>query len=157
MKPRLDMLARVIGGGRNSLMYQNLVKTGKVVDAGAFHDCAELACTMYVYAIGQSGKQGDLKKLRAEVTDILDGLEERGVSTKELEELKGMVEANAIFGLQSVSGKVSQLAAYETFFDDPGYLGTELGNLRAVTTSSMEQAYMRYINGHPNCDLECGS
>ncbi|AJR07571.1 insulinase family protein [Photobacterium gaetbulicola] len=149
----LDMLARVIGGGKNSLMYQNLVKTGKVVDAGAFHDCAELACTMYVYAIGQSGKQGDLKKLRAEVTDILDGLEERGVSTKELEELKGMVEANAIFGLQSVSGKVSQLAAYETFFDDPGYLGTELSNLRSVTTASMEQAYMRYLNGHPNVTL----
>ncbi|WEM42781.1 pitrilysin family protein [Photobacterium sp. DA100] len=149
----LDMLARVIGGGKNSLMYQNLVKTGKVVDAGAFHDCAELACTMYVYAIGQSGKQGDLKKLRSEVTDILDGLEERGVSTTELEELKGMVEANAIFGLQSVSGKVSQLAAYETFFDDPGYLGTELGNLRAVTTASMEQAYMRYLNGHPSVTL----
>ena len=149
----LDMLARVIGGGRNSLMYQNLVKTGKVVDAGAFHDCAELACTMYVYAIGQSGKQGDLKKLRAEVTGILEGLEERGVSAKELEELKGMVEANAIFGLQSVSGKVSQLASYETFFDDPGYLTTELGNLRAVTTSSMEQAYERYINGHPNVTL----
>lgn len=147
------MLARVIGGGRNSLMYQNLVKTGKVVDAGAFHDCAELACTMYVYAIGQSGKQGDLKTLRAEVTGILDGLEQRGVSAKELEELKGMVEANAIFGLQSVSGKVSQLASYETFFDDPGYLGTELGNLRAVTTSSMEQAYERYINGHPNVTL----
>lgn len=149
----LDMLARVIGGGKNSLMYQNLVKTGKVVDAGAFHDCAELACTMYVYAIGQSGKAGDLKKLRAEVTAILDGLEERGVSTKELEELKGMVEANAIFGLQSVSGKVSQLAAYETFFDNPGYLKTELGNLRTVTTASMEQAYMRYLNGHPNVTL----
>ncbi|MCQ1057490.1 insulinase family protein [Photobacterium sp. ZSDE20] len=149
----LDMLARVIGGGKNSLMYQNLVKTGKVVDAGAFHDCAELACTMYVYAIGQSGKAGDLKNLRAEVTAILDGLEQRGVSTKELEELKGMVEANAIFGLQSVSGKVSQLASYETFFDNPGYLGTELNNLRSVTTASMEQVYMRYLNGHPSVTL----
>ncbi|PSU28355.1 M16 family metallopeptidase [Photobacterium lutimaris] len=149
----LDMLARVVGGGKNSLMYQNLVKTGKVVDAGAFHDCAELACTMYVYAIGQSGKAGDLKTLRAEVTAILDGLEQRGVSTKELEELKGMVEANAIFGLQSVSGKVSQLAAYETFFDNPGYLKAELANLRTVTTASMEQAYMRYLNGHPNVTL----
>lgn len=149
----LDMLARVIGGGTNSLMYQNLVKTGEVVDAGAFHDCAELACTMYVYAMGQSGDKGNLKELRQKVTTVLAGLEQRGVNTKELNELKGMVEANAIFGLQSVRGKVSQLAAYQTFFDNPSYLGVELGNLRAVTTTSMEQAYMRYINGNPSVTL----
>lgn len=149
----LDMLARVIGGGTNSLMYQNLVKTGEVVDAGAFNDCAELACTLYVYAIGQSGDKGNLKDLRAKVVGILDGIEQRGINTQELNELKGMVEANAIFGLQSVSGKVSQLAAYETFFNDPGYLGTELRNLRAVTTTSMEQAYMQYLNGHPSVTL----
>ncbi|MGF1703339.1 insulinase family protein [Photobacterium makurazakiensis] len=149
----LDMLARVIGGGKNSLMYQNLVKTGDVVDAGAFHDCAELACTMYVYAIGQSGDEGNLKTLRKQVTDIMDGLEHRGVNTNELNELKGMVEANAIFGLQSVSGKVSQLAAYETFFNDPSYLRTELSNLRTVTTASMEQVYMDYLNGNPSVTL----
>jgi len=134
-------------------MYQNLVKTGDVVDAGAFHDCAELACTMYVYAIGQSGDKGNLKRLRGKVTSVLDGLEQRGVNTQELNELKGMVEANAIFGLQSVRGKVSQLAAYETFFNNPNYLREELGNLRVVTTASMEQAYMRYINGNPSVTL----
>lgn len=149
----LDMLARVIGGGKNSLLYQNLVKTGEVVDAGAFHDCAELACTMYVYAMGQSGNKDNLKDLRQKVTTVLDGLEQRGINSKELNELKGMVEANAIFGLQSVSGKVSQLAAYQTFFDNPNYLSVELGNLRAVTTTSMEQAYMRYINGNPSVTL----
>ncbi|OLQ78480.1 peptidase M16 [Photobacterium proteolyticum] len=149
----LDMLARVIGGGKNSLLYQNLVKTGEVVDAGAFHDCAELACTMYVYAMGQSGNKDNLKNLRQKVTTVLDGLEQRGINSKELNELKGMVEANAIFGLQSVRGKASQLAAYQTFFDNPNYLSVELGNLRAVTTTSMEQAYMRYINGNPSVTL----
>ncbi|OAN17484.1 peptidase M16 [Photobacterium jeanii] len=149
----LDMLAKIIGGGKNSLLYQDLVKPGKVVDAGAFHDCAELACTMYVYAMGQSGEKGNLKTIRDQVTQVLNGLEKRGVNEKELEERKGMVEANAIFGLQSVSGKVSQLAAYETFFGDPNYLQQELNNLRAVTTHSMEQAYMRYLNGHPSVTL----
>lgn len=149
----LDLLSRVIGGGKNSLLYQDLVKTGEVVDAGAFHDCAELACTFYVYAIGQSGDKGNLNTLRGKVTGILKGLEQRGVNTKELNEIKGTVEASAIFGLQSVSGKVSQLAAYETFYDDPSYLKTELGKLRAVTTDSMEQAYMRYLKGHPSVTL----
>jgi zinc protease len=149
----LDMLAKVIGGGKNSLLYQNLVKTGDVVDAGAYHDCAELACTMYVYAIGQSGEKGNLKELRSKVVSTLDDLEERGVSEKELNELKGMVEANAIFGLQSVSGKVSQLAAYQTFYGNPNHLSVELQQLRDVSTDSIESAYMQYVNGNPNVTL----
>ncbi|PSV99976.1 M16 family metallopeptidase [Photobacterium lipolyticum] len=149
----LDMLAKVIGGGKNSLLYQDLVKTGDVVDAGAYHDCAELSCTMYVYAIGQSGSKGNLKDVHSKVVSILDGLEQRGVNEKELSELKGMVEANAIFGLQSVSGKVSQLAAYETFYGNPNHLGVELQRLRDVTTDSMEAAYMQYLNGNPNVTL----
>ncbi|MEJ2764084.1 pitrilysin family protein [Photobacterium sp. MCCC 1A19761] len=149
----LDMLAQVIGGGKNSLLYQDLVKTGEVNDAGAFHDCAELACTFYVYAMAQSGEKGDLKSLRAKVVSILDGLEQRGVNAKELDDVKGMVEADAIFGLQSVRGKVSQLAAYETFFENPNYLGVELGNLRAVTPASVEQVYQQYLNGNPNVTL----
>ncbi|UXI01778.1 M16 family metallopeptidase [Photobacterium sp. TY1-4] len=149
----LDMLAQVIGGGKNSLLYQDLVKTGEVNDAGAFHDCAELACTFYVYAMAQSGDKGDLKSLRAKMVSILDGLEQRGVNAKELDDVKGMVEADAIFGLQSVRGKVSQLAAYETFFGNPNHLGVELGNLRAVTPASVEQVYQRYLNGNPNVTL----
>ncbi|UTV28212.1 M16 family metallopeptidase [Photobacterium atrarenae] len=149
----LDMLAQVVGGGKNSLLYQDLVKTGEVNDAGAFHDCAELACTFYVYAMAQSGEKGDLKSLRAKVMRILEGLEQRGVNAKELDDIKGMVEADAIFGLQSVRGKVSQLAAYETFFDNPNYLGVELDNLRAVTPASVEQVYQRHLNGNPSVTL----
>ncbi|NMT19426.1 insulinase family protein, partial [Vibrio parahaemolyticus] len=40
----LDTLSEVLGGGTNSVLYQDLVKTQKAVDAGSFHDCAELAC-----------------------------------------------------------------------------------------------------------------
>ncbi len=47
----LDALASALGSGNNSLLYQELVKTQKAVDAGAFQDCAELACTFYVYAM----------------------------------------------------------------------------------------------------------
>lgn len=68
----LDMLATLLGDGKTSLLYQELVKTGKVVDAGAFHDCAELSCTMYVYAMTDSGKNNDLSTAYKEVMDVLE-------------------------------------------------------------------------------------
>ncbi|KDM92601.1 M16 family metallopeptidase [Photobacterium galatheae] len=149
----LDMLAKVIGGGQNSMLYQSLVKTGKVVDAGAYHDCGELACTLYVYAIGQSGEQGKLNQIYDDVSTVLSSLAQRGVNQKDLDEMKGMAEASAIFGLQSVHGKVAQLAAYQTFYGNPNRLGTELKNLRDVQPSDVEAAYQRYVENKPKVVL----
>ncbi|ARR50095.1 insulinase family protein [Photobacterium damselae subsp. damselae] len=149
----LDMLAQIIGDGTNSLLYQKLVKTGQVVDAGAFNDCAELACTMYVYAIGPSGEKGNLKSIRGKVMEIVNSLEKQGVKQQAVDEIKGVAESSAIFGLQSVSGKVAQLAAYQTFYGDPNHLGVELDNIRKVSPSSIEAAYNQYIYKHPNVTL----
>ncbi|MUK63974.1 insulinase family protein [Aliivibrio fischeri] len=141
----LDMLATLLGDGKTSLLYQELVKTGKVVDAGAFHDCAELSCTMYVYAMTDSGKNNDLATAYKEVMDVLDKFEKEGVSKADLEEVQGSAEAGAIFGLQSVSGKVSQLASNETFYGDPNQLEKQLTELKAVTPEKVSQAFDTYM------------
>lgn len=149
----LDMLGQVIGSGTNSLLYQKLVKTGEAVDAGAFQDCAELACTMYVYAMAPSGNNGNLSQLRTKVMAVVNGIEIQGINPQQLNEIKGSVAASAIYGLQSVAGKVSQLAAYQTFFGNPNYLSTELANVNRVTTDSVMAAYNKYLYQQPSVSL----
>ncbi|MCE7578703.1 insulinase family protein [Aliivibrio fischeri] len=141
----LDMLATLLGDGKTSLLYQELVKTGKVVDAGAFHDCAELSCTMYVYAMTDSGKNNDLSTAYKEVMDVLEKFDKEGVSKADLEEVQGSAEAGAIFGLQSVSGKVSQLASNETFYGNPNQLEKQLAELKAVTPEKVSQVFDTYM------------
>ncbi|MGN2671394.1 M16 family metallopeptidase [Aliivibrio fischeri] len=141
----LDMLATLLGDGKTSILYQELVKTGKVVDAGAFHDCAELSCTMYVYAMTDSGKNNDLATAYKEVMDVLEKFDKEGVSKADLEEVQGSAEAGAIFGLQSVSGKVSQLASNETFYGNPNQLEKQLAELKAVTPEKVSQAFDTYM------------
>lgn len=149
----LDMLGQIIGSGTNSLLYQKLVKTGEAVDAGAFQDCAELACTMYVYAMAPSGNKGNLSQLRTKVMAVIDGVKSQGINQQQLDEIKGSVAASAIYGLQSVAGKVSQLAAYQTFFGNPNYLQTELANVDRVTTHSVMTVYNKYLYKQPSVSL----
>ncbi|ENC6730387.1 insulinase family protein [Vibrio navarrensis] len=143
----LDALASLLGSGNNSLLYQNLIKTQKAVDAGAFQDCAELSCTFYVYAMGDSGEKGDLSKLYQELMQTLAQFEQKGADQSRLEQITGKAEADAVFALQSVSGKVSQLAANETFFGQPDRIEYQLDQLRAVTPESVNQAYQDFIAG----------
>ncbi|MGR5541433.1 M16 family metallopeptidase, partial [Vibrio campbellii] len=136
----LDMLASALGSGANSELYQKLVKTRKAVDAGAFHDCAELACTFYVYAMGASGEQGQLDELYSEVMQVMDDFADKGVAEERLEQITGQAEASAVFALQSVRGKVSQLASNETFYQQPDRIQSELEKIRAANKQGVDQA-----------------
>ncbi|WP_394247625.1 M16 family metallopeptidase [Vibrio profundi] len=141
----VNALTDVLGSGSNSYLYQRLVKTQKAVSAGAFQDCAELACTMYVYAMGDSGKKGDLTPLYQEMMQVMDEFEELGVPQSRLDQITGMAEADAVFALQSVKGKVSQLASNETFYGQPDRIETQLEQIRAVTPESVMDAYQRFV------------
>ncbi|MDF5549808.1 insulinase family protein, partial [Vibrio parahaemolyticus] len=77
----------------------------------------------------------------------LNQFAEKGVTEDRLEQLKGKAEADAIFALESVKGKVTQLASNETFFGDPDRLEQQLEQIRAVTPTSVEKAYTDFIQG----------
>lgn len=149
----VNALANVLGSGTNSYLYQNLIKTQKAVDAGAFQDCAELACTLYVYAMGDSGDKGDLTHLYSEVMATLEQFEEQGVEQERLDQITGSAEANAVFALQSVRGKVSQLASNQTFYGQPDRLESKLNQIRSVSPESVDKAYDDFIKGKAKVTL----
>ncbi len=148
-----DMLASVLGGGTNSFLYQNLVKTQKAVSAGAFNDCSELACNLYVYAMAPAGQKGHLKPLYQELMSTLELFKRKGISSERLDEITGMAEANAVFALQSVAGKVSQLASNETFFGQPDRIESQLQQIRDVSPQQIESSFKRYIDGRNKVTL----
>lgn len=143
----LEAMADAIGGGTNSLLYQKLIKTQKALDAGAFNDCNELACNFYVYAMGASTDKDGLKSLYNELLSTLDEFEKRGISEERLQQITGLSESGAVFALQSVKGKVSQLASNETFFGQPDRLEQQLARIRAVTPEAVGAAHKTFIDG----------
>jgi len=139
----LDCLAEIIGQGKNSIFYKNLVKTQKAVNANVFNSTNELSGEFVVSVTPYPGQK--LADVAALVKQSLEEFEKRGVTSEDLEKFKSQHEAQIIEGLESVSTKVSRLAAFQTFTGDADYIGKELARYNAVTKEDVVRVYNQYI------------
>lgn len=143
----LDVLSQILGSGNNSLLYKNLVKTQKAVQAQSSHGCMELACEFSLYALPTPGSVKSLAETEAQLRASLAEFEQRGVTDDDLTKIKAQIEANTLFGLQSVAGKVSQLAHNQTFFGNADLSNAELERYRKVTKEDVVRVYQKYLKG----------
>ena len=145
----LDLLSNILGGGKTSLFYKNLVKDGLAVQAGVSHPCQELACQFSMYALANPARGGNLAEIEQAMQDSIKEFEQRGVTDDDLEKVKVNFEAGTIFGLQSVQGKVSSLAFNETFSNNPDMIGFDLKRYANVTKEDVMRVFNKYIKDKP--------
>jgi len=141
----LDVLMNILGQGETSLLYKNLVKNSLAVQAQAGHGCRELACSFTIFALPNPASGQTLADFETAIRDSIAELGERGVNADDLQRVKATIKADNIFGLESVSGKVSQLAAYETYEGNPNLIGQEIQRYEDVTADDVMRVYNQYI------------
>jgi len=148
-EPALDAAAKILGQGQASLLYQRLVQTGRAVQAQVVHACKELACEMWFIVVQNPGAGESLAEMETAVRETLDEFAERGVTEDDLVKFKAQYESGRVFGLQSVAGKVSTLAAFETFTGSPAGIADEIQRYLAVETADVQRVFDEYIAGSP--------
>jgi zinc protease len=141
----LDILVSIFGGGQTSLLYKNLVKNQVAVQATASHNCGELACSFIMFALPHPASGKSLADLEKVIRDTLVEFEKRGVKDDDLTKTKARMESQFIFGLQSVQGKVSTLAANETYTGNPNYIEQNIARYAKVTKEDVLRVYKKYI------------
>ena len=146
-EPALDVLANILGNGPTSLLYKNLVKSGVAVQAGASHPCRELACQMSFYALPNPQQNLSLATIEKVINDTLIEFETRGVNADDLLKTKVSIETGTIYSLQSVSGKVSSLAGFQTLLGDADYTEKEIARYNKVTKADVMRVFKQYIKG----------
>src|SRR5215203_898641 len=141
----LACLAQVLGQGRNSILYQNLVKNQLALQASANSSLSELSGELFFQIVPLPGKTlADMDNLfRAS----LDSFEKRGVTDEDIEKFKGGMESQLINSLQAVSGKVSQLAAFQTFTGNPNKIADLIKMYTSLTKQDVMAAYNKYVKG----------
>jgi len=144
----LACLAQILGQGNNSFMYQQLTKKQLALQAGCFSVLFELSGVFAFQVIPFPGKP--LSNIYFLLNNALDSFEARGVTDDDIAKFKGGYESQLINGLQSVSGKVSQLAAFQTYTGNPNMIGEQLKTYQAVTKDDVMRVYHKYIKyKHP--------
>jgi len=141
----LDILSSILGGGKTSLLYKNLVKNQLAVQASVSHPCAELSCTFNLLALPHPASGKSLADIEKIIRDTLIEFEQRGVEDDDLIKVKAQMEASFVFGLQSVAGKVSQLASNQTFTGDPNYIEKDIARYASVSKADVMRVFKKYI------------
>ncbi|PTX14952.1 zinc protease [Pontibacter mucosus] len=150
-EPALDVLAEILGQGKSSILYKNFVKEQKAIQASAFNSSSELAgeFTFTVMAYPNTSLEQTEQLLRASIAEF----EKRGVTDEDLQRFKAQAESGLVNRMASVSGKVSQLAYYETFRNNPNYLQEEIKRIQSITKEDVQRVYNQYIKGKPSVIL----
>ncbi len=146
-EPALDVLAEILGQGKTSIFYKNFVKEQKAMQASVFNSASELAgefgITVMAYPNTPLAQTEELA--RKSIAEF----ETRGINEEDLQRFKAQAESSLINRMASVSGKVSQLAYYETFRNNPNYIQEEIKRIQAVTKEDVQRVYNQYIKGKP--------
>jgi zinc protease len=143
----LDCLAEILGQGKNSILYQKMVKTQQALQANVFNSGSELAGEFFFQVIPSAGK--NLAEMEKLVRESIAEFEKRGVSDEDVQKFVAQEEALLINRLASVSGKVSMLAAYQTFTGNANFITEELKRLKSLKKEDVVRVYNQYIKGKP--------
>ncbi|MDX2416044.1 MAG: pitrilysin family protein, partial [Xanthomonadales bacterium] len=145
----LDTAAMIMGQGQASLLYQRLVQTGRAVQASVSHPCRELACAMMFIVIQNPASGETLAEMEVAVRETMDEFANREVSEDDLQKFKAEYESGRVFGLQSVAGKVSTLAAFQTYTGSPAGIGDDIERYLNIEIDDVNRVFSEYIAGKP--------
>jgi zinc protease len=136
------VLAAVLGQGRGSRMYRQLVDGARLAqpdNASAYGvDLAHAPAPLIATVTARPGV--GLQQLTSGLAAVLDELAADGVTESELDRAKALLTTAWWRQMSTVAGRADVLSRYATQFGDPALAGTRLAGWLAVTASQVADA-----------------
>ncbi len=135
--------AHVLGDGKSSTLYRELVRGGLAQDVFALPFPVVLgAAVLVTWTTANPGTSAErLEKALRDATTKLEQVEDHDV-----ERAIRMIEASRLMDLQQVEERADALSMYETLFGDPGRINTELNRIRSVSAADVRRFASQYLS-----------
>jgi zinc protease len=142
----LDVLAHVLGGGSNSLLYRALVIEKRVAtSAGAWYQGTSLDATRFgVYATPAPGIS--LAKTEAALDDVIAIIIENGITPESIERSKNRMVADYIYAQDNQATLARLYGAALTSGQTVEDVQARPERLRAVTVEAVREAARRFLD-----------
>jgi zinc protease len=142
----LDVLADYLANGKRAPLYKVLVEEKQLTDAvRSSQYSSEIAGQYSIAVTAFSGTQ--LDSVYAAIDEALARFEADGIAQEDLDRIKAGQETGFYNSLSSVVGKGFQLAQYDIFANDPGFINQDIKNILNVTSDDVMRVYNTYIKG----------
>lgn len=144
----LDVLAQYLTEGKTAPFNEVLIDEQQLAaQLYAYGYNSELAGDFRLVVRAFSGTA--LDSVKASIDTAFARFEANGISQTDLDRIKAGQETNFYNGLSSVLGKGFQLAQYNMFADDPGFVTTDINRILGVTTADVKRVYETYLKKKP--------
>ncbi|HLN20133.1 MAG TPA: pitrilysin family protein [Bacteroidales bacterium] len=144
----LDFLARLLASGKKSPMYKVLIKEKKLTSATDLSNYSSELAGMFFLSIRANEGIG-LNEIEKGINEAFARFENDGITDRDVERVRAMIERSFYNNITSVYNKSLQLAFYNTFLNDPGYIEKDIEKIKAVTREDIMRVYEKYIKGKP--------
>ncbi len=142
----LDILTQLLATGKKAPLNKVLIDEKELTsNVFMFNNNSELAGEVQI--IVRAFPNTDLDDVEAAIYEGLNRFEEEGFTEADLNRIKAGIETQFYNGLSSVLGKAFNLAQYNIFADDPGYINEDIKKTLAVTKEDVLRVYEQYIKG----------
>ncbi len=140
----LVVLAQYLSQGKTAPLYQVLVEDKQLTSrVRMFSRNNELAGQTHLAVRAFPDK--DLDDVLVAIQEAFSKFESEGISEKDLNRIKAGQETQFYNGLSSVLGKGFQLAQYNIFANDPGFINQDIQNILNVTPEDVTRVFNTYL------------
>ena len=147
-EPAMGVLMRILGAGKSSRLYHDLVYRQKIAQdvAASWDSGMELGGLIEISATVQAGHTA--AEVEAALTDELRRVRETPPTEDELERARRNLKAGLFAQLENIGGfggKADQLNDYQFRAQDPAAFSTQLEATLAVTAGQVQKAAQKYL------------
>ncbi|CAN5187641.1 pitrilysin family protein [soil metagenome] len=144
----LQILSQLLADGKTAPFYQVLVEEKELTsNVNMFSSNSELAGEIGVQVWAYPDT--DLNEVYDAINEAFTRFESEGFTERDLERVKAGIETSFYSGLSSVLGKAFQLAQYNIFAGDPGFINQDIQNTLEVTVDDVNRVYKEYVKNRP--------
>ncbi|HEX8267690.1 MAG TPA: pitrilysin family protein [Pyrinomonadaceae bacterium] len=140
----LDLLGNLLSGGRGSRLQSNLIYEKQLTqDINAGNGSREAAGQFQITSTARPGKT--LEEIEKEINAEIERIKNEPPMADEVSRALNRIEAQSIFGLQTIQLKADALNRNATFFGKPDMFQQQLDEYRRVTPADIQRVAKTYL------------